>query len=152
MTHSLFNKEYAQQIIARINQLQPNQKPLWGQMNSNQMLAHCNVAYDMAFHPEKHKKPGFFGRFLFKMFVKPMVVSDQPYAKNGRTAPVFIVSGDKDFHKEQQTLIQHIEKCVALGTSTFEGKENINFGKMSSSEWNTLFLKHLQHHLQQFGV
>lgn len=43
------SSEGAEQMIARINQLTENAQPLWGKMSVDQMLAHCNVAYDYTF-------------------------------------------------------------------------------------------------------
>jgi hypothetical protein len=120
-------------------------------MSVDQMLAHCNVTYEMAFE-NIHPKPGAFKTFLLKLFVKNMVVNEVPYKPNGRTAPEFVISGGKDFEKEKTRLVSYIQKAQNLGASHFEGKESNSFGKLSSAEWNNMFYKHLDHHLKQFGV
>jgi len=74
------------------------------------------------------------------------------YAKNSRTAPEFIIEGQKDFEQEKARLIGFITKTQQLGAAHFEGKENFSFGPMTAQEWNGLFYKHLDHHLMQFGV
>ena len=33
-----------------------------------------------------------------------------------------------------------------------DGRESLSFGPLTAVEWNGLFSKHLDHHLQQFGV
>ena len=33
-----------------------------------------------------------------------------------------------------------------------DGKESFSFGKLKAQEWNNMFAKHLNHHLEQFGV
>jgi hypothetical protein len=80
------------------------------------------------------------------------VVSEKPYAKNGRTAPQFLIVDEKDFQTEKKILVDYIKKTQELGTTYFEGKESHSFGKLSSIEWNNSFFKHLNHHLEQFGV
>lgn len=152
MIKNIFSQEVTQEIINRINQITPTQRPLWGKMSADQMLAHCNVAYSYTFEPEKFKKPGFIMRFLLNSFIKKMVTGEKPYPKNSRTAPEFVVVGSKDFEAEKAKLIAYVSKCQELGESYFEGKENHSFGKMSAKEWNVLFYKHLDHHLTQFGV
>ncbi|WP_321539071.1 hypothetical protein [Flavobacterium piscinae] len=57
MTKNIFTPEVTQELISRINQITPTQQPLWGKMNADQMLAHCNVAYSYTFEPEKFKNP-----------------------------------------------------------------------------------------------
>ena len=46
---NIFSVEVTDQIVGRINQLSENTKPSWGKMDAAQMLAHCNVAYQMCF-------------------------------------------------------------------------------------------------------
>jgi len=115
------------------------------------MLAHCNVAFDMAY-TDKYPKAGGLKKIMLKLFVKNAVVGPKPYPKNGRTAPEFIIEGSRDYNQEKQILIDYIKKTNALGASSFEGKENINFGALTSNEWNTMFSKHMDHHFNQFGV
>ena len=81
-----------------------------------------------------------------------MVVGPKPYKKNTRTAPIFLVEGPRDFEKERQRLLDHLDKTQKLGTAHFHQKESHAFGPLTEKEWNTLFYKHLDHHLQQFGV
>ena len=50
---NLFNKKDAAEIINRINQLSETSTPNWGKMNVEQMLAHCNVSYELIYE-EKH--------------------------------------------------------------------------------------------------
>ena len=111
----------------------------------------CNVAYDMAFTNMYPKATGL-KRFMLKLFVKSQVVGPKPYPKNGRTAPQFIVSDERDFNTEKKKLVNHLRKTYELGESHFENKESNSFGKLTSREWNVMFSKHIDHHFTQFGV
>jgi len=148
---NLFDASDLEETIDRINQLSSETKGQWGKMTVDQMLAHVNVAYEMAYE-DKHKKPNFLMKLLLKTFVKSAVVNEKPYPRNSRTAPAFIVKGDKDFAKEKQRLIDYLRKTQDLGAVHFEGKESPSFGPLTTTEWNNLFSKHLDHHLTQFGV
>jgi Protein of unknown function (DUF1569) len=148
---NIFTSPISSKIISRIQNLNSNTQPKWGKMSVDQMLAHCNVTYEMTFE-DIHPKPNFFMSFILKTFVKKIVVNETAYKPNSSTAPQFIISGQKDFEKEKTRLISYIEKAQQLGESHFEGKESHSFGKLSSSEWNNMFIKHLNHHLSQFGV
>ncbi len=148
---NIFSPEIANAVIGRIQQLTPQTQPQWGKMNVAQMLAHCNVAYEMTFE-NIHPKPGIFMRWMLKALVKSGVTNEVPYKKNVRTAPAFLITDERDFNKEKTRLIQYIEKCVSLGAAHFDGKESHSFGNMNSTEWNNMFYKHLNHHLGQFGV
>lgn len=148
---NLFDKKGLQETIDRINQLTPSTTPAWGKMNVSQMLAHINVAYEMTYE-DIHKKPGAFARFMLKLIVKKPVVNEAPYPKNGRTAPQFIISDERDFEKEKGRLIAYMTKTQELGMSHFDQKESHSFGPLTVTEWNNMFSKHIDHHLTQFGV
>ena len=148
---NIFTREIAGEIIDRIDKLESGTKPLWGKMSVSQMLAHCNVTYEMVYE-NKHPKPNTFKRFLLKLFVKKIVVSEKPYNKNTRTAPEFLIKEDKNFDIEKVRLTSYIKKTQELGETHFDGMESHSFGVLTKTEWNNMFYKHLDHHLTQFGV
>jgi len=148
---NIFTKEVVNETIDRVDSLTVQSQPKWGKMSVSQMLAHCCVTYEMVY-TDKHRKPNAFAKFMMKTFVKKIVVSEKPYAKNGRTAPQFLINDEKVFETERKRLIDFIVKTQQLGQSYFDGKESHSFGKLTKEEWNNMFYKHLDHHLTQFGV
>jgi hypothetical protein len=148
---NIFDPPVTTELIQRINRLKPETPGLWGKMKVDQMLAHCCVAYEMAF-TDKHPRPSWLIRLLLKTFVKKGVVNETPYPKNIRTAPAFVIPDRKNFEEEKARLIGYLGHTLSLGREHFEGKESLSFGKMTATEWNNQFYKHLDHHLTQFGV
>jgi len=148
---NIFNSSDCQEIIARINQLTPTTKAVWGKMSVSQMLAHCNVTYELVYD-NKHPQPKGFMKFILKLLVKNTVVSEKPYKHSSQTAPVFIISDEKDFEVEKKRLVDYITKTQQLGEKEFDGRESHSFGTLNKTEWNNMFYKHLDHHLRQFGV
>lgn len=148
---NIFSAEVTQNMVQRINHLTPETQAKWGKMNVAQMLAHCNVTYELEYE-NKHKKPGAMARFFLKAFVKKMVVNEKPYKKSLRTAPYFIIADQKQFENEKDRLIQYIKKTQELGEAYYDNRKSDAFGVMTKTEWNNLFYKHLDHHLSQFGV
>ena len=148
---NIFTKPVADEVIGRFNNLTPQTIPGWGKMNVAQMLAHCNVSYELVYDENKHPKPKGLMKLILKLFVKNAVVSEKPYKKGGPTAPAFIINDERDFETEKARLIAYIEKTQQLGQSTFDGKMSHSFGPLSITEWNNMFYKHLNHHLTQFG-
>lgn len=148
---NIFTKPVTDEIIQRINKLSPESKPLWGKMNSSQMLAHCCVSYEMIYD-NIHPKPNPFLKLILKVLVKNKVTGESPYQHNSRTAPQFIITDAKDFEKEKKRLIDYIIKTQQLGEDYFDNKESNSFGALNKSEWNNMLYKHLDHHLSQFGV
>ena len=147
----IFSKQGADRMIERINKLSSDPQAQWGKMKVDQMLAHCIVPYEMTF-TSKYPKPNAITRFFIKLFAKPIVVGPKPYKKNSRTAPEFVISDRRTFEDEKEKLVQYIRKTQELGGAEFDGRESHAMGKLTRDEWNTLFAKHLDHHLTQFGV
>jgi hypothetical protein len=148
---NVFEEQTVEELVGRINKLSPDQKPLWGKMNAAQMLAHLNVMYEMVYD-DKYPKPGAVKRFFISLLAKNMVVGDKPYPHNIRTAPAFLITGNREFEKEKQRLLSFIRRTKEQGEQFFDGKESHSFGPLTIKEWNTLFYKHLDHHLSQFGA
>lgn len=148
---NIFDKTICEEVIIRINKLDNTSLPKWGKMNVAQMLSHCNVTYELTYE-NKVPKPNWLKKVLLKAFVKPIVVGEKAYKRNSPTAPEFKISGVKDFDIEKERLIKHINQTQEKGASFFEGKENHSFGVLTSTEWNNMFYKHLDHHLNQFNV
>jgi len=148
---NIFTAETSNELIARINSLTNETQALWGKMHVAQMLAHCSVTYE-TIYTNIHPKPNRFIKFILKKFVKKYVVNEKPYKKSSQTAPYFIIADERDFEIEKQKLIDYIQQTQLIGETNFEGKESISFGPMTSTEWNNMLYKHLDHHLNQFGV
>lgn len=148
---NIFDKHTTEEVVNRINKLTPETKANWGVMRVDQMLAHCNITYELVYDT-KHAKPKGFKKFLLTSFVKGLVVNDKPYKKSSRTAPEFLITDNRNFEAEKKRLIDHLHKTQQLGEAHFDGKESHSFGNLNKGEWNNMFYKHLDHHLTQFGV
>ena len=150
---NIFEKSVTEEVIGRIEKLTPETQPQWGKMNVSQMLAHLCVTYEFVY-TDKHDstKATGFKRFMIKLFAKNMVCGDKPYPKNGRTAPQFIITDEREFAKEKARLIEFMKQVQADGEAKFDGKESHSFGVLNKKEWNNMFYKHTDHHLTQFGV
>ena len=49
MIKNIFTADVTNEVIGRINNLQPTTQRQWGTMDVAQMLAHCNVPYAYTF-------------------------------------------------------------------------------------------------------
>lgn len=146
-----FAPETKAELHQRIGKLGASTPAQWGKMDVAQMLAHNNVAFEMGL-TDKHKAVNPIMRFMLNLMVKSAVVGPKPYPKNGRTAPAFKISDPRVFDAEKSRLLDFIDQAHGLGPGHFEGLASPSFGPLSSAEWSTLFYKHLDHHLKQFGV
>ena len=144
---NLFDSSVKQDIISRVNKLTPQSQPLWGKMNVSQMLAHCQMPLGVA--TGKHTLKGNFMLRLIGPLFKKQLFNDTPFKRNLPTDKSFIIVNPQDFEKEKQNLIDMVN---SFSETTMSGEPHPFFGKLSKEEWSRGTWKHLDHHLQQFGV
>jgi len=147
--HNLFEPTTAEEIISRLQKIQSSTPAQWGKMNATQMMAHCQTTFDIYFSDKKMKR-ALMGRLFGKM-AKRKLFSDKPWPQNLPTAKQFMVAGQRDLETEKSKLIQLVQRFLNEGY-TITSFTHPFFGKMSSQEWALFAYKHLDHHLQQFGV
>ena len=143
----LFDNAVKQEIIDRINKLTPATQRQWGKMDVAQMLAHCQMPLGVA--TGKHRLKGSFFLKLIGPLFKSLLYNDKPFKKNLGTDKSFKMTSPKDFEKEKAGLIEMINTFSA---DTMTEEPHPIFGKMTKEEWSKGTWKHLDHHLQQFGV
>lgn len=144
---NLFDPAVKQDIIARINKLTPQSKAQWGKMNAGQMLAHCQVPIGVGLGTNKISR-SFIGR-IFGPFAKKMLYNDKPFKRHLPTDRTFVMKDEKNFEKEKQGLINVVNN---FSENNIVGQPHPFFGKLTKEQWSKGTWKHLDHHLQQFGV
>ena len=80
------------------------------------------------------------------------MVNEVPYKQNLPTAPSFIRTEQFDVDKEKERLINLIKTIQEMGAEKLAATPSLSLGMLSANEWNNLLYKHIDHHLQQFGV
>ncbi len=146
----LFNEKESERVISRINHLTPDSRANWGKMSVSQMLAHCQEPLKLALGKATFKR-NIFG-ILFGKLAKKTVVNDQPFRRNLPTAPSFIVKDHRSFEVEKSKLIELIQLFTTGGVAGLTKDPHPFFGPLTTEEWNKSQWKHLDHHLNQFGV
>lgn len=148
---SIYDASTTQSLHARIDQLKENSKGIWGKMNVGQMLSHCAVPYEQILG-QNTDQPPLLMRIILTLFLKKSMVNEVPYKQNLPTAPSFIRLKDYDVDKEKERLKGLIQTIQEMGADKLASKPSLSLGKLSATEWNNLLYKHIDHHLQQFGV
>ncbi len=147
---SLFDNDTCHGIVERMNKLSPTSQAQWGKMNVAQMLAHCKEAFKVPLS-DKPMPRMLLGRLLGWVF-KSKLYSDQAWKKNLPTAPNFIIKDERDFNKEKQELMELVDTFYKKGASEVGKYPHPMFGSFTPAQWGQSMYKHLDHHLQQFGV
>lgn len=145
---NLFDTVVKQDLLDRINNLTPQTQRQWGKMDVAQMLAHVQMPIRIAFGT--HRPKGSFLLRLIGPLFKSKLWDDNPYKRSLPTDPTFVMTGNaKDFEKEKESLVNLINNFTEKNLIV---ERHPVFGKLTKENWSKAMWKHLDHHLQQFGV
>jgi len=147
---NLFEQEATDEVLARIDTLQPACQRHWGKMDVAQMMAHCSVALDMA--SGRMDLPRIFIGRVLAPFIKPIYTNERPFSKNNPTDKKLVVSDQRDFLREQEQLKLKVHQFYEGGEAQCTRHPHPFFGALTPQEWSRGMYKHLDHHLRQFGA
>jgi len=84
--------------------------------------------------------------------LKKSFYNDKPVPKNSPTHKDFIIATTSEFEKAKQELIDHLIAFQEGGMDKCTTAPHAFFGNVTKEQWGLGMYKHLDHHLQQFGV
>jgi Protein of unknown function (DUF1569) len=147
---TLFESSDRESLLARLDVLKPDSPRQWGKMNPAQALCHCAIAMEACtgVRPMKQK---LIGKILMP-FIKKSFLSEKPWSRNSPTDPSFIVADEREFAAERARLKGLIQQFVDRGPAAAGNETHAFFGKLTGQQWGEVMYKHVDHHLQQFGV
>ncbi|MEO5891937.1 MAG: DUF1569 domain-containing protein [Ferruginibacter sp.] len=147
---NLFDAATYDEIIQRLDKLTPQSERKWGKMDVAQMLAHSTQAFKVPL--SKKKIPRIFLGRLLGWMVKSKLYNESPWKQNLPTAPDFKIKDQRIFETEKKTLRELIDAFYKAGPGGITKYPHPFFGKFTPGQWGQSMYKHLDHHLQQFGV
>jgi hypothetical protein len=147
---NLFQREAVDEVIARIDTLQPATQRQWGKMDVAQMMAHCSATLEMA--SGRLNPPRILIGRLIGPFVKPIFTNEKPLSRNSPTDKKLIVSDRRDFAREQEQLKLRLRQFQEGGEAHCTRHPHPFFGALNPQDWSRGMYKHLDHHLRQFGA
>lgn len=147
---NLFERQAVDEVICRIDRLQPASQHRWGKMDVAQMMAHCSAALDMAsgrLNPPRI----WIGRVLGPVF-KAVYTNEKPFSQNNPTDKKLVITDRRDFQQEQEQLRTKVRQFHDGGEPQCTRHPHPFFGSLSPQDWSRGMYKHLDHHLRQFGA
>jgi len=147
---NLFQPDTVDEVISRIDKLQPTTQHQWGKMDVAQMMAHCSTALDMA--SGRLVLPRLLIGRILGPFVRPIYTNEKPLSKNSPTDKKLVIADQRDFSREQEQLKLRVRQFHEGGEAKCTTHPHPFFGKLTPQDWSRGMYKHLDHHLRQFGV
>jgi uncharacterized protein DUF1569 len=150
---TLGNPSDKQEILRRLQVIQPTSQRRWGKMSAHQMVCHLSDSYRM-FMSQKTVSPAPvpYPRPVLRWFAlwvpipwprgfKAVPELDQQI---GGTSPV-------EFEADMRELHQLLDRFTRR-PKDFQPQSHPHFGQLSDEEWMRLGYLHPDHHLRQFGA
>ncbi len=143
-----------EKLLNAISKITPKTKPIWGRMNSSQMLWHCKM-FIIFYQNEKNYSPNLMTKtlgYLHIFFLRHVIKWDyDKYPKNTPTLKFFDPKKVNylDFENEKKELIQRL-KLVNVNKKKYV--TNPMHGKVNNETFKEVVRGHTSFHLRQFGV
>ena len=147
---NLFQADTLEEIVSRIDLLQPTSTRQWGKMDVAQMMAHCSAGLDMA--SGRLNLPRILIGRLIGGFVKPIFTNEKPFSRNSPTDKKLVFADERDFSREKEQLKIKVRQFHDGGEAGCTRHPHPFFGSFEPQEWSRGMYKHLDHHLRQFGA
>ena len=148
---NLFQAATVAEVKDRMRRLTPASERLWGKMNAAQAVAHCAAGLELALGDRRPPRM-LVGRVLGPL-IKPKAFREEvPMHRNSPTVPGLVVADQRDLDTERERLSRMIDRFAAAGPEGCTNHPHSFFGSLTPEEWSMWMYKHLDHHLQQFGV
>lgn len=140
------------ELIPMLDKLDPNTKPLWGNMSAQRMIEHLSETIRMA--SGKDKYPMEVPEDRIERMVS-FLDSDKPMARNISVS--FAPSATDLKHEEIELAIdEFLLEWIDFENHYLENPEakevHPYYGPLNYEQWIRLHSKHLTHHFEQFGL
>ena len=143
----LHDPVYRAGLKKRLAALRPYSPRKWGTLSVDQMLWHVNTTLQLhlgEITAPRERNP--LPRSVMKFFVLNL-----PWPRGAPTLATLAAKQEYDFAHERQRCLQVIDKFISKRLDD-EWPENPIFGNVTGTDLSRLQIKHLDHHLRQFGV
>jgi hypothetical protein len=146
-----FDATVTDQLLARLARLQADARPRWEALNPTEMVRHCHATYE---HAEGRQLPHLspLGRLLNRWIIRRHIVSARPFREDRPPAAELHPTSATELVEARRSLEATVRQVHGSDPAAFEGRIHPLYGPLSARQWSTLFWKHLDHHLRQFGV
>lgn len=150
---TLTNATDKEEILRRLQAIEPGTQRRWGKMSAHQMICHLADGYKMYMGAKKVKPaPGIVPPAVLRWIA---IWSPMPWPRGFPTVPELDQQVDgsppAQFEADRRELYGLLERLTRRPRD-FEWQPHPHFGQMSEESWMRLSYLHANHHLRQFGV
>jgi hypothetical protein len=150
MKKNLLYQAAADNIIARVQKLQPTSKAQWGVMNATEMLLHANLCNQEVFEEIVPVKKTTLKQFILRIVALYIAPNFKKGVKGDSKKETAGKIDAAQFEAQRLRFIELVKRYPNHKTPLT--LPHVAFGNISTTEWGIAAYKHMDHHLRQFGV
>lgn len=151
---TLGNQDDKNQILGRLQEINPGSERRWGKMTPHQMICHLNDSFKSVIGERsvRARKSNPVTRILVRWLALyaplkwPRGVPTMPENDQERDG-----TPPENFKRDRDALVTMIER-ITSAQRDFQWHPHPLFGEMSERDWMRWGYLHMDHHLRQFGV
>jgi len=146
-----FDARFVEEVVARVASLPENALPRWGRMTRADLVGHLLAALEFTlgeFEADIPFQAGPWTRKLLKLLILGLNVPMRRHVvfKDERGGALPLLKREGTLEDLRRALDRTKE------TDLRPSGPHPYFGALTSDEWKRLHVKHIAHHLRQFGV
>ncbi len=153
MNKPLLDERELARYSERLGNLTQETTPLWGVMNSTEMVRHMRRAIEMSLEEVTVvDRSNFLTRTVGKWIFFDLMSKWPKGLPNGKKE-VWHPVPEGDFVTERESLIATLQKFVVTAAKEPSRRTvSEGFGLTSLAKWRLIHGRHLEHHFKQFGI
>ncbi len=152
MTGNAIHEKSRKRLNARLQNLNPESRALWGRMNVLEMLHHLSDQMDVI-HGDLQVPPVSIP-FMRTRLGRFLSLSRIPWPKGKIRTPGKMlkreIHGEAELNAIREQISESLERFSLLPAT--HAADHPFFGSMDKAAWGRLTWKHFDHHLRQFGA
>jgi hypothetical protein len=146
---TLFESDARAALQSRLDRLTPDAQRRFGTMSPGQMLCHLHDSLGVALGTVESKPAPFA---MANPLTRWLAICVIPWPKGKLDSPKNqLLSSPSEFTADRDRLKQLLDEFAARGPRGEFGSHEF-FGRMPGLRWGQLLHRHVDHHLNQFGV
>lgn len=157
MKRSIFNLNVKNDVLQRLNKLEENTTPHWGEMNPSQMLKHLQLTFGLGTGElNLGDRSTFFTRYVLRYsMLRPIIPSRKQLEKDPpMTFPeidlmINTTIRPADFATEKENFITRLKE---MDIKNRYSDMHPQIGKMKPADWGCYYYSHIHYHFTQFGI
>ena len=146
---SVWQEDARQDLLSRLDKLEPTTRGRWGRMTAPEMVCHINESIKMCFGdlPTKDKRV-----FFRHPPLKQLVMYWLPWPKGSPSAPELLSRVPASWEGDVAECRALIQRFATESQQRSIWPRHPAFGSMTATEWGRLTYRHVDHHWTQFQI